>query len=176
MANSEEIYHQIHELTETTPTVEDKVHYKYYYISRNHNLIYSNPIFLRGGPGDVVEVGVRIFRLDERPEPPDGGGVCDVRPFQAPFRSPRVEEANHATESVNDEGARVPLGGEDARTPIVIVDGQLHGLLFGVVVANKRIHACGASDGEISSVTVFEDDEAGLVVVIEQVGVGQELF
>ncbi len=42
---------------------------------------------LRGGPGDAVEVGVRILRLDERPEPPDGGGVCDVRPSKPPSKS-----------------------------------------------------------------------------------------
>ena len=54
---------------------------------------------------------------------------------------------------------------ENTRPLVVIVDGQLNGLLLGVVVANKRLHACGASDGEVSSVTVFDDDEAGLVVV-----------
>ena len=127
---------------------------------------------LCGGPGDAVEVGVRIVRLDERPEPPDGGGVCDVCLSKPPFEVP---EWRRPTMRPSPSTMREPES-PWLRPLVVIVDGQLDGLLLGVVVANKRVHDCGASDGELSSVTVFDDDEAGLVVVIEQVGVGQELL
>ena len=131
---------------------------------------------LRGGPGGTVEVGVLVLRLDAGPEPIHGGRICNVRTLQAFFRSPTVEEANHATKSVNDEGARVSLGRENAGALVIIIDSEFFGLLFGVVVANKRLHACRTSDGEVGSVTVFEDDEAGLVVVVALVRFDQELF
>ena len=61
-------------------------------------------------PGDTVEVGVRIIRLDATNEPPCRGSIRDVGTGRAAFRLPRVKEANHAIEAVEDKGARVSLG------------------------------------------------------------------
>ena len=73
-------------------------------------------------PGGAVEVGVRIPRLDATNEPPGRGSIGDVGTGRAAFRLPGVEEANHATEAVEDKGARVSLG------CIVVVDGEFDGL------------------------------------------------
>lgn len=56
-------------------------------------------------PGDAVEVGMWMLRLDATDEPPGRGVVRDVGIYRAAFRHPRVEEANHATEAVEDKGA-----------------------------------------------------------------------
>jgi len=119
-----------------------------------------------GVKGGAVEVGMRVLLLDAAPKPPDGGSVGNARPVRAPLRSPTGEEASHTTKTVNDEGTRVSLGRKHAGPLCVVVDSQLDGLLAGGVVANEQFHTCGASDGDTGSVTVFEDDEAGLVVVI----------
>ena len=64
----------------------------------------------RGRPGDAVEVGMLVPRLDVGPEQMHGGHIRNIRPVRSPLRSPSVQEANHATKSVNDKGARVSLG------------------------------------------------------------------
>lgn len=117
---------------------------------------------------------MRILRLDATNEPPDGGSIGDVGTGQAILRLPRVKEANHATEAVEDKGARISLGAEGAQL-IIVVDGGFD-RLDASSVAKEGLEACVASNGEVGSGTVFEDDTAGLSVAIEQVGVVQELF
>jgi len=61
-------------------------------------------------PGGAVEVGVRIPLLDATNEPPDRGSIGDMGTGEVILRLPRVEEANHATEAIEDKGARISLG------------------------------------------------------------------
>lgn len=104
------------------------------------------------------------------------GSICNVCPLQATLRTPSPGEANRTAKSVSDERARISLGRENARALVMIIDSEFGGRLIGVIVVNKRHHACRASGGEVCGFTILEDDEAGLVVVVEQVGVDQELF
>ena len=60
-------------------------------------------------PGGAVEVGVRIPRLHAINEPPGRGSMGDVGTGQAAFRLPIAEETSHATEAVEDKGAKVSL-------------------------------------------------------------------
>jgi hypothetical protein len=71
---------------------------------------------------------VRVLLHDATNEPPDRGSIGDVITGEAALRLPRVEEANHATEAVEDKGARVSLGWERAGLLTVVVDGEFDGL------------------------------------------------
>ena len=65
-----------------------------------------------------------------------------------------MEKANHATEAIENKGARVSLGGERARLLVVIVDRELDGL-EAAFVAHEGLKARVTSDGEVSRGTVL---------------------
>ena len=124
-------------------------------------------------PGSAVKNGMWIPRLDATNKPPDRGSIGDVATGNVMFRLPRVEEANHATEAIEDEGARVSLVTERAGHHFVVVDAYFNRL--DAVFANEGFKARVDSNGEASSGTVFEDDKAGMAIAIQHVGLGQEL-
>jgi hypothetical protein len=133
-------------------------------------------------PGGAVKISMRIPLLDATNEPPDRGSIGDVGTGRAGFRLARVEKANHATAAVEDKRARVSLGGKRAEPwakpwvglLIVVVYGEFDGF-DTFFIAKEGLETCIASNGEVSSRTIFEDDKAGLAVAIEQVRFGQEL-
>ena len=120
----------------------------------------------------MVEVGVRILKLELLDSPPGGGCVGDV--VASAVRQGRVEDANHPALAVEDEGAGVALGREGPGLLVVIVDGELDGL-DTEIIANVGFEAGATSNREVAGGAVFHDDDAGLTVAVVSVGTGQVL-
>ncbi len=118
---------------------------------------------------------MRIPVLDATDEPPDRGSIGDVGAGRRTLRLPRVEEANHATEAIEDKRARISLAGERARLLIVIVNREFDGL-DGTFIAKEGLKTRVTSDGEVGSGPVLKDDQAGLAVAVEYIGVGEKLL
>lgn len=120
----------------------------------------------------MVEVGVRILDFELLNDPPGGSCVGDVA--VSAFRYPRVKHTDHPALAIEDERARVALGGERPRLLIVVVDGEFYGL-DAKLIASVGLQAGEASHRKVTRATVFHDDDAGLAIAVETVGIGQEI-
>ena len=116
--------------------------------------------------GETVEVGVRILEFELFDGPPGGGGVGDV--VAPAFRHPRVKNTDHMTLSIEDERARVALGGERAGLLIIVIDSEFDGL-DAKVIAKVGLQAGVASNCEVGGVTILHDDKTGLAIAVETV-------
>ena len=85
-----------------------------------------------------------------------------------------MEDADHATHAIENERAGVPLGGEGAGLEVVVVDSEFRRLL-AELIGEVGLEAGVAADGQVRGVAVLHNDEAGLAVAVEAVGIGQEL-
>lgn len=123
-------------------------------------------------PPSVIEVGVGILLLDLLDEPPDRRGEGNVVAGASGHTG--VEKTDHVAHAIDDKGTRVALGGEIARLLVVIKDSELDGLT-PKVVGSVSLQARVLSDGDVARVSVLENSEAGLVVAVEAVGIGELL-
>jgi hypothetical protein len=118
---------------------------------------------------DRVEVGVGEGPLDLLLEPEirrHVGHVCRVS-----RAGTTGEQADDTSQPVNDNGPRIPGGGECAVLVAVGVDGDRHRRrpdAIVVVFSNEGLYTSSATDGDISAPTVFDDDKALLSVYVER--------
>ena len=120
----------------------------------------------------AIEVGVGILFLDLLDEPPGRRGEGDMVARTSGHAG--VKKTDHVAQAIDDEGTGVALGGEIAGLLVVVEDGELDGLL-PKVVGSVSLQARVLSDGEVARVSVLENSEAGLIVAIDTVGIGELL-
>jgi hypothetical protein len=118
---------------------------------------------------DWVEVGVGEGLLDLLLNPEIWchiGHICRVS-----RAGTTGEQADDMSQPVNDNGPRIPRGGECTILMTIGVDGNLHRRRFDAIVAvfsNEGLYTTSATDGDTSALTVFDDDKALLSVCVEQ--------
>jgi hypothetical protein len=119
---------------------------------------------------DRVEVGVGEGLLDLLLDPKirrHVGHVCRVS-----RAGTAGEQADDTSQPVNDNGPRIPGGGECAVLVAVGVDGDLHRRRLDAVVvvySNEGLYIGSATDGDTSALTVFDEDKTLLSVCVERV-------
>jgi hypothetical protein len=123
-------------------------------------------------PLSAEEVGVGILGFNLLDNSPGWRGVGDIAARASGHA--RVENADHITHAIDDERARVALGGEIAGLVVVVVDCEFSGLL-PKIIAEVGLQARAPSHGEIARVSVLHYDEAGLAVAVETVGIEHAL-
>ena len=116
----------------------------------------------------AVEVSIWIADSDLVEGKVHGGGEGDVAADT--LRHSRVEDTDHTTLTIEDERAGVAFCGEGAGLPIVVVNCQFD-RLDAKVVSSVGLQSGVASDREVTAVTILHDDETGLPVTVEAVGI-----
>jgi hypothetical protein len=117
-----------------------------------------------------IEVGVGKRLLDLLLDPEIRRYVGHV--YRVSRAGTTSEQADDTSQPINDNGPRIPRGGECAILIAVGVDGDLHRRRLDAVVvvfSNERLYTSSATDSDASAPTVFDDDKALLSVCIERV-------